>query len=354
MSRVIFWIIVVMDYVRFRFLWQHRSPLYGVGLALVLLLSGWSGLLLLAIQRPPSNQDWIARSLAYKEAAASAQDGPRLLLLAGSNAMFGMRSPTLSVAYERPVVNLGVNAGLLLPYVLDHGLRTIRAGDIVLAPLEYHMYTWNGELSEVLVKHILESDPGWLIQRPWMAAKFSVQVPAAQLIRQIFLPQMKSMPDGIYGPHHLDEWGDQTHSSLTERSDAMHDWLYGHSPPHDYGHQQWRNSLAWKELRTFSDKLVERGACLILLPAAMAFEPQYQDDVLERTFYSDLPLVAREHGLVYVGNPRNFMYDKSLFFDTEYHLSAEGRTLHTRKLIALLGSDLQAYCPPSFISHAVQ
>ncbi len=48
------------------------------------------------------------------------------------------------------------------------------------------------------------------------------------------------------------------------------------------------------------------------------------------------------------------MYDKSLFFDTEYHLSAEGRTLHTRKLIALLGSDLQAYCPPSFISHAVQ
>ena len=86
----------------------------------------------------------------------------------------------------------------------------------------------------------------------------------------------------------------------------------------------------------------------------MAFEPQYQDDVLERTFYSDLPLVAREHGLVYVGNPRNFMYDKSLFFDTEYHLSAEGRTLHTRKLIALLGSDLQAYCPPSFISHAVQ
>lgn len=51
------------------------APLCMGGLALVLLLSGWGGLLLLAIQRPPSNQDWIARSLAYKEAAASAQDG---------------------------------------------------------------------------------------------------------------------------------------------------------------------------------------------------------------------------------------------------------------------------------------
>lgn len=326
-----------------RNLHSGAASLRAVCWALLLLLAVWLGLFWQALRHPPVHQDWIARSIAKKEAGAAALAGPRLVLLAGSAAMFGIRTPVLAAHFQRPGINLGVNAGLLLPYVLDRGLAVVRKGDLVLAPLEYHMYTWDGELNSVLMRHVVESDPAWLRQRPWLGAKLLFQVPAAQLIRQRWLPSAPAEP-GLYGPHHLDGWGDQTHSSLAERSAGARDWLYRHSPPHDYGKGLWRQSRAWHELQGFADKLAARGACLILLPSPLAFEPVYRTDAQERAFYRDLPAVARSYGLTYLGQPADFMYDKSLFFDTEYHLSAEGRALHTSRLLALLTRHSQAGC----------
>ncbi len=83
------------------------------------------------------NEGNLLYAMKDKQAALEAAEGPRVITVGGSNVAFGINSQKMSVALDRPAVNMGVHAGLGLKYILDNLRPQIRKGDVVVVIPEY-------------------------------------------------------------------------------------------------------------------------------------------------------------------------------------------------------------------------
>jgi len=289
--------------------------LLGLPLGAGVFLAGWWALVWGQLGVTSYGAAAIDAHYAPKLARAKAIAAPKLVIVGGSSAMFALRSPMLEEAYGRPVVNLGVNAGLMLPTVLDKAKPAIGRGDIVLMPLEYRLFNYDGEVNQVFIDYIL-SHPDRFRDQP-LDVRLRV---LARVTLHRLLAAYKAMPEGYRydRPVKLDRWGDMTETALEDRREADFAQVRAH-PPETYGRDAPIRPRAWDILRDFQRWAAARGACLILVPTAFKAEPSYTRDPVERAFYADLPAAARSHGLTYVGEPLDFMLPERLFFDTNYH-----------------------------------
>jgi hypothetical protein len=83
--------------------------------------------------------DYLAASLD-KERRLKTLPGPRLVLVGGSNLAFGIDSAVLERRTGRRCVNMGLYAGLGLPFLLGEARDGLRPGDVVILALEYPFY----------------------------------------------------------------------------------------------------------------------------------------------------------------------------------------------------------------------
>jgi hypothetical protein len=133
--------------------------------------------------KPVPRGRWVAEVSAIKAARLTTVASPKVVILAGSNAWFGLDSGLLEAAWGAPVVNHAVNAALGLRYILASAEPELRAGDLVLMPLEYPLYEGEAAPNQQLVDHVLAYDPAYWHALPlgerlrWMAG-----VSAARLL----------------------------------------------------------------------------------------------------------------------------------------------------------------------------
>jgi hypothetical protein len=314
----------------------------GFLVAIVITITMWLLFFYIQLGRPTIASQWIYEVNQHKvEHAALVSGQKKLVIVSGSNALFGLDSEMLEEAFGRPAVNAATNAGLLLPYILDRSKEIVGPGDIVLLPLEYPMYNHQGELSEPLIDYVLARDPDYLTQLTlfekirWL---LSLQVQRLWL----GLTATNNLPTntGLYGAHHLTERGDQTNTSKIDQTPSFQSdvknskiWRYGHDSNPD--------SEGWQQLKSYRAHLNNIGACMVLLPSAFLLRESYVSDPVEFNFYKSIPQTARMHGLTYVGEPFDTMYPESYFFNSEYHLNHESRSIHTKKIIGLLQTQLE-------------
>lgn len=291
----------------------------------------------------PSSQ-WVREAYLFKNNRALEIAEEKLVIVAGSNAMFGVNSSILSEYYGRPVVNQGVNAGIGLPFIIQQAKKILKQGDIVLLPIEHGLYNYDEETNNVMVDYYFtESDLfsglSWNMKLK-MLAKISLK-----RIYQGYLGLPSGFKvAGLYGPQNMDANGDQINSSVAYRHESQLEALNSQLPSR-YGAEAPEAPLAWSLLGEFQRYADRKGICLIYVPSTMMFNPLYTSDATELDFYQTLPATARAKGLRYVGEPLNFMYATENYFDTNYHLVSEMRSKHTRALISLLGDDLRNHCP---------
>lgn len=293
---------------------------------------------------PTPGSRWVSEAYQLKLAAANNTKGPKVLIVAGSNAMFGYDSRRLSNYYQRPVINLAVNAGLGLPYILYSARQTAKAGDIVLLPLEYALLvnepTFNAQIIDYVVARDLDY---WRQLGRWQQLQI-----AAAMSADRWWQGLRHLPDvpaigGTYGAHHLNAVGDQTHTAATDRSQADKDavaraktWNYGEQDRQDHG--------AWDLLAGFAKWAQSNQVCLIGLPTILLDRPSYHQDAVERAFFGGLPRRFQALGIAYLGQPYDFMYPSDQFFDTDHHLQDHARRLHTERVIALLQAHPDSAC----------
>lgn len=296
-----------------------------VGLWL-LLLAGQAG-------RPVPTTQWIDKAYAHKLAIANTFKQPKLVVAAGSAAMFGIDSGMLEQAVGRPVVNLGVNAGVLSPYIQNYARQVIKPGDWVLLPVEYPMYHGRYSINYPFLDY-------W-----WQHPGFRhMDVNVAQLSQVLWLTPIsrvlsgyRGLPDGfavsgLYGPQNLDERGDQLHSDASEQQVWMRS-LVEQSEVETYGAKAHRWDANWSSWKTLADEVTAAGGCALFVPPPMLDRLSYHQG-RELHYYRSLPEQARAHGLNYVGSPLETMYPMGRFFDTNYHLNAQSRQLYTQQLVS--------------------
>lgn len=291
----------------------------------------------------PSSR-WVFDAYQHKIHAAQQINTPRVLVVAGSNALFGIDSGMLENFWQRPVVNLGVNAGLGLPYILDVSRRVSRPGDIIIMPMEYALYLDDGKANAQIIDYVMARDLDyWRSMSRLDQLKF-----AAGLSAERWLQGLRHLPDapvtsGTYGAHHLDARGDQTHSGIADRN-AADIAAVAATKAWNYGHRANTETGGWKIMAKYAQWAKANDICLIAVPTVLLHHAQYDDEQEEQAFYTQLPHRLQQLGLEYLGQPRDFMYPADWFFDTDHHLQDWAREKHTARLIDLLKNRAKTSC----------
>ncbi len=317
---------------------------YGMALAVFLLSSAWVIGVKQQLDVPTQSSRWVFDAYQHKIAAASAIQGPRVLVVAGSNAMFGIDSGQLESYWKMPVVNLSVNAGLGLPYILGVSRRIARPGDVILLPLEYALYLDSGEPNSQVIDYVIGRDMDY-----WRSLSYFERLRfAAGMAPERWVHGLRHMPDhpvtaGTYGAHHLDARGDQTHTSTAERSSADIAAVKA-TKAWDYGARAAKETGGWALIAAYSRWARENHVCLLAAPTVLLHYNKYDTDPADQVFYETLPDRVRAAGIPYAGKPKDFMYPPSWFFDTDHHLQDWAREIHTAHLIKLLNQDPHSYC----------
>jgi hypothetical protein len=167
----------------------------------------------LVLDRPLS-LGLLRREIDAKLAYAANLPRPKLVILAGSNAVFSHRCGIIGPMLRLPCVNGGVGVGLGLDYQFARWKPLLHAGDTVYMPLELQQYTVTpaqareGPDAAIMLRHDRVTLAA-LSPARWLAAAFSATMEdavlglvedAALLLHPAFAtapPQIDAAGDGI-------------------------------------------------------------------------------------------------------------------------------------------------------------
>jgi hypothetical protein len=305
-----------------------------VALVFLLLAAGALTYQHLLLWRP----DAFSAATIDKNLLLDASRPPRVLLVGGSNLAFGVDSGRLSRELGRPVVNMGLTMGAGIPFLLAEVEGRIGPGDLVVLSPEY----------EIL--HIPCGDPsalaGLLWSRPasarflslsdWAAMTDEGLVLAGTALREsvrdlVRSPALKFVFLAPYRRTAFDGNGDvpvRLHMATTGVQSA------------GFERRSWRAvERNATRIAAFAGRCESRGAAVAFTwPPCPEGRWQELRPLLERTGRE----IEERLGPLVVDHPKDLVYPPGLFYDTVYHLSAEGISRRTAHLAKRLRSRLSS------------
>lgn len=293
-------------------------------------------LVLNQISAPTESSRWIYEVYTIKSRLASLSPNPKLLLVSGSNALFGISCQTIQQETKVPCVNTAVQAGLGIDYILNHARSFAKPGDTILVPLEYGLYTLDDTPTDVLIDYVFARDPKYLLSVNAIAkVRLIGGMSFTRLARGISAKfQVPKQKNSGYQSKNINNYGDETSNSEAKITDVEQRKVNEQIPISLRGKLA-SDSAAFKTLREFANWCKSNKIQLIATwPNTIWFDvykkPIYQD------FFQDIKKFYTSIDVPIVGKHDDFMYAKNMFYDTNYHLNDKGVRYHTKQVINLL------------------
>ncbi len=304
-------------------------------LFLVLALLVWGLMILGQVGKPTKSSQWVWDVSKKKEHYAATLQSKKLVLVSGSNALFGVDSVMLSKAFGYPVVNDAVNAGIGLPSILMQGQRIIRENDIVILPLEYPLYSYDGKPGIQMIDYLYARAPWMLKKLTWSEQLWLFwHVSFKRLLAGYGDGEESPVTQGLYGAHHINIYGDQINTEKSSQSEAMKEEIKRHQEhPETYSDSFDTQALGWEYLTSFVTWCEARNVTVIFMPSTLMYHPSYKDDKKERAFYENIVHEVKRRGWNYAGIPSAYMYGAEAYLNTNFHLNDEGRKRRTLQMI---------------------
>lgn len=270
---------------------------------------------------PPDKQGNMSAMLK-KKALLKNTTGERLIILGGSSAMFGFDSKEIEKAINKPVINLGLHAGLGLDFLIGFVADDIHQGDVVVISPEYNslfgkvkasrVFYLAGELDSKALKH--KSEGRGVIN----------QVKSFVLINKI---KVRRVILGLFS-----KGGNELSiNSIDERGDILVN--DGVKPKVSLNaHRDIPDEVSAEVvdmLNDFSRQMSEKGAKVYLHYTPLAAS-EYVSDSLINQFDAE---IRKKVDVKFLSTPSSQKYSDTLFFDTNYHLNRDGRKINTEKFI---------------------
>jgi hypothetical protein len=288
----------------------------------------------------PEGNDY-AEATILKHNRLNSFDGPRIVLVGGSNLAFGIDSQMMQRETACPVVNMGMNGYFGVRYMLEEVRPALRRGDTVVVALEYDSFfkSVEGTASNLFV--IVKANPEGVNYLTWRqrlavlgATPYIAQEKLLRLIRGVAF----GLRDAIAGEGDdaatIEEMTSQieTLSGFNAEGDLVShlgvDWPFEHEPGIDPSTPVDPEIIGL--LRSFDADMQARGVRVMIsyTPLLRDFYVQHQAGI------DNVHRLITEAGLTAPAPPADYVYDESFFFDTVFHVNAEGRTLRTERLAA--------------------
>ena len=306
------------------------------------------GLFFLQLGVPTTQWAWLHEIIETKRRAAEAITKPKLLIVAGSSALFGISAEEIEKQTGFPAVNFGTNAALGPAYMLHFTKKVCRPGDVVLLAFEYEPYllgNLTGDTTdELFINYILGHDRDYVRgldlhtqlklalltpgDRLWSGLCAVFQKPKQDAVTEKFIRDVLA---------DINSHGDQT-SALPERRpehSAVRSMLssvpaYGF-PPSPPGFPPVREFCAWAKANNVRVLATFPNTCHrpeYDLPAAQQMPVQF------RAFYGSM-------GVPVLGEISEAMLPEDQMFDSLYHPLRSAAIERTRRLLVHLAPYLK-------------
>lgn len=297
----------------------------------LLVLLAW----ILSPYRPNPHLFWTGTVLKHQRLDAAPH--PRIVFAGGSNLAFGLDSEL--VERELPgyhAVNLGLDAGLGLDFLLDEAGSRLSAGDVVVLSLEYEEFLGLRKGQASSIARVLEARPANASHLRPISVKTLLDN-GFGFFHWLFVSADKKLDEQVIrGPYSLstfNPYGDATwHLDKEPKTDrllkAMDREPFRTAPVDVSGR---------RVLERFHRRCRERGVRVFLSHPPLP--DHYRDDERIRRIEEK---VYRRVSIPVLDTPGSTMLPIEEFYDTEYHLLRHGREIRTRRLLARLRERLPA------------
>jgi hypothetical protein len=274
-----------------------------------------------------SSSRWTGDSLRIKQEAARVIQGPKIAIIAGSSGHFSISAEQIESALGLPAVNLSLHAGLGFPYILEKARQVLCSGDWAIIAPEYEVFFSSVARTDLLIDHVVARDPDYFLSAGLGEQLGIVSgIGPNRLLKGVMAQMGLRLPPPTtgYNASTISRWGDEQ-SNVGGR--------YGGDPQPIEGESISTGDPGVTAILDFLDWAKASGI------SVFAAFPPYPN----LSAQSELEVIAQgekvmafweQHGVAMLGEPAEYFYPSSLFFDTSYHLNVQGRTVHTRRLIA--------------------
>lgn len=322
---------------------QARKPLwaiaglFGKGAALLALTLLTMLAVFLAV---PESNDY-ARASVRKHERLAHYNSPKIVLVGGSNLAFGIDSAMISRATGCPVVNMGMNGYFGVRLMLEEVKAELNPSDMVVVAFEYDNYykSVDGAAPDILV--LVKANPSVFTSLSFQQQMDVLSsIPLASQIKAMRVMEEATVwaKDSLTGRETLNPYETaigaiETASGFTPEGDlvshlgvAWDDELEDGIIPENERIDPQVIGL----IQSFGAEMRARGVNVMVsyTPVTRGFYQRYADTLNEvhARISASAPLSAPS-------SPEAFAFDERFFFDTVYHLDAEGRALRTQQLI---------------------
>lgn len=267
-------------------------------------------------------------SIIDKQRRLEATPSPKIIFIGGSNLVMGLDSPRVEQAIGLPVVNMGVNAGLGLRFMLNQVKSNLRQSDLVVIVPEYEQFYGHLNGSTTLIE-VLTFFP--------QAIVFLDSAEQYAMIAGEFPVFAQGMLNNLLGNLRPREGFVATRQSFNSHGDII---THLDAPSVDVTNyvlltdkEQIINPETIRVLNDFDEYAKRVGARVFIIfppiPEKQARENRAQiDDVYNR--------LRQQSNVTILGTPSDFVFPLNYFFDTVYHLNRQGRDARTQKVIEML------------------
>ena len=287
----------------------------------------------------PTDPDHYMAATIDKHARLRGASRPRLILVGGSSMGFGLDSRVfLDHGLELAPVNMGLNDGLGLNFMLAETADQLGVGDVVIVAPETHLY-WHGSRDDTLWA-VLEHRPASVACLSGKSARELSDQGLHFLSRKLRCAAhqvaMDSVLATIYRRGSFDEFGDfVAHRDQPRKSQAPLEqaWPAANSTTYDE---------AATELGAFATRCrLARARCFL------AWSPTRREQ-FERgsAVFSVLLDTLRSVDLPMLESPDEAIFADEDFFDRGPHLTGEAATRRSTRLAERLAEALATPSPP--------
>jgi hypothetical protein len=251
----------------------------------------------------------------------------KIILLGGSNLSFGINSKQIEKVLKKPVINMGIHAGVGLEFMINDIKSYISEGDTVILVPEYeHFYTNNfyGEMELISVLFDIEPQSKKLINREqWYHLIQYLPTYSAKKIKS-YIPSILNNKEESLSIYHK--------NSFNENGDAYFHWSLrnqNYLPAiKNTGNEKINKDVIYLILN-FKHYLKNQNATLLIFPP-----------VIDKTSYNNQEIIINKindeltkNHINFVSEPIKYRYSDTLFFNSYYHLNKMGVDKRTQQLI---------------------
>jgi hypothetical protein len=295
----------------------------------------WAGILLVYTKQKPFDADFNAVT-GDKQLLLEREPSPRIVMVGGSNLVFGINSPEIERRTAYHPVNMGLNVGDGLAFMLRNVEPRLRPGDIVIVSPEYENFGefYNGlgpflfaeaEHSPAVIGHFTRANFLEVLNKGFIIAGgiFRYAVQQKGRTERLWLETGAH----VYRRDAFNRYGDLVaHYPLTNRLAAGYPVVgpvNAHVTPETI-------ARAIEGLNSFNDAAVQRGVRVFY-----SFPP-IPADLFERQGPAIQQIEAELHSQLRfstLDTPAELTFPLDNFFDGYYHLTAEGAIKRTTRLL---------------------